>query len=92
MADFDAPILGARCSINLTDFQWWRGSVTLGFRECRGTASKSIWLEERADAGPSCTLVVPFDHASDGAVDSELPEAQRRLAFEPDAPPNPEGV
>ena len=45
-----------------------------------------------ADAGPSHTLVVPFDHASDGAVDSELPEAQRRLAFEPDAPPNPEGV
>ncbi len=45
-----------------------------------------------ADAGPSCTLVVPLDHASDGAVDSELPEAQRRLAFEPDAPPNPEGV
>jgi hypothetical protein len=38
-----------------------------------------------ADAGPSCTLVVPLDHASDGAV--------RRLAFEPDAPPNPfEGV
>ena len=45
-----------------------------------------------ADAGPSCTLVVPFDHASDGAVDSEQPEARRGLAFEPDAPPSPEGV
>jgi hypothetical protein len=47
-----------------------------------------------AEAGPSCTLVVPFDHASDGGVDSELlPEARRGLANEPDAPPNPfEGV
>ena len=46
-----------------------------------------------AEAGPSCTLVVPFDHASDGAVDSELPpEARRGLALEPDAPPHPEGV
>jgi hypothetical protein len=42
--------------------------------------------EAGADAGPSCTLVVPFDHASDGAVDSEL------LALEPDAPPSSEGV
>jgi hypothetical protein len=47
-----------------------------------------------ADAGPSCTLVVPFEHASDDAVDSELPpeEARRGLANEPDEPPNPEGV
>ena len=46
-----------------------------------------------ADAGPSHALVVPFDHASDGAVDSELPpKAQRGLAFEPDAPPSPESV
>jgi hypothetical protein len=49
--------------------------------------------EAGAEAGPSCTLVVPFEHASDGAVDSELPpEARRGLAFEPDAPPNVEGV
>jgi hypothetical protein len=46
-----------------------------------------------AEAGPSCTLVVPFDHASGGAVDSELPPAaQRGHASEPDAPPHPEGV
>jgi hypothetical protein len=49
--------------------------------------------EAGADAGPSCTLVVPFDHASGGAVDSELPpEARRGLALEPDAPLNVEGV
>jgi hypothetical protein len=46
--------------------------------------------ESGADAGPSHALVVPFDHASDGAVDSELREARRRLAFEPDAPPSPD--
>ena len=45
-----------------------------------------------ADAGPSHALVIQSEHASDGAVDSGLPEAQRRLSFEPDAPPNPEGV
>jgi hypothetical protein len=45
-----------------------------------------------ADAGANLALVVPFEHASDGAVDSELPEAERRLAFEPDAPPNPEDL
>ena len=48
--------------------------------------------EAGADAGPSHALVVRFDHASDGTVDSYLPEARRRLAFEPDAPPNPEDV
>ena len=42
-----------------------------------------------AEAGPNHTLVVPFDHASDGAVDSELPEARCGLVNEPDAPPNP---
>jgi hypothetical protein len=47
--------------------------------------------ESGADAGPSCTLVVPFDHASDGAVDSELPpEARRGLVIEPHAPLSPE--
>jgi hypothetical protein len=45
-----------------------------------------------ADAGPSHALVVQSELASDGAVDSALPEAQRRFPFEPDAPPNPEGV
>ena len=49
--------------------------------------------ESGADAGPSCTLVVRFDRASDGAVDSELQQAARRgLAFEPDAPPSPEDL
>jgi hypothetical protein len=49
--------------------------------------------EADAVAGARHALVAPFDHASDGAVDSELlPKAQRRLAFEPDAPPNVEGV
>ena len=48
--------------------------------------------ESGADAGPSHSLVFPFDRASDGAVDSELPEARRGLALEPHAPPNPEGV
>jgi hypothetical protein len=50
-----------------------------------------------AEAEPSHTLVVPFDHASDGAVDSEdsdgavdskLLEARRGFANEPDAQPN----
>ena len=46
-----------------------------------------------ADAGANHALVVPFEHASDGAVESELPpEAQRRLAFEPDAPLNQEDL
>ena len=44
------------------------------------------------EAGASCTLVVPFEHASDGAVDSELPPARRGRAFEPHAPPKPEVV
>ena len=48
--------------------------------------------EAGADAGPSHALAVPFDRASDGAVDSELPEARRGLTFEPDAPTNPEDV
>ncbi len=41
-----------------------------------------------ADAGPSHTLVVPFDHA-DGALDSEQADG---LASERDAPPEAEGV
>jgi hypothetical protein len=62
--------------------------------KCRGTASKEHSVEgASADAGPSHAFVVGFGHASDGAVDSELPpEAQRGLALEPDAPPSPEGV
>jgi hypothetical protein len=42
--------------------------------------------ESGADAGPSHSLVFPFDRASDGAVDSELREARRGLALEPVAP------
>ena len=35
--------------------------------------------EAGADAGPSHILVVPFEQASDGAVDSELPPEARPL-------------
>ncbi len=35
----------------------------------------------------SCALVVPIDHASDGALDSEEPDG---LAFEPGLPPEAE--
>ena len=48
--------------------------------------------EAGAEAGASHALIVTFERASDGAEDSELRDAQCRLAFEPDAPPSPEGV
>ena len=65
-----------------------RGIIaTLGSRMPHG-GQQSYVGEARVEAGASHALIVPFEHVSDGAVGSELPEAQRRLAFEPDVPTN----